>query len=94
MLLSFFYPSNTFILVSADSYPKVDVFLALLFNLITLVSTITVQIPIQTKLDQAFSIDLIEKLIATDMIWRRIPMLLLAITNFSMLYMVVRRSNK
>lgn len=70
------------------------IFLALLFNLITLVSTITVQIPIQTKLDQAFSIDLIEKLISTDMIWRRIPMLLLAITNFSMLYMVVRRSNK
>ncbi|MEO8232014.1 MAG: hypothetical protein ABI638_07005 [Ignavibacteriota bacterium] len=74
--------------------PRWMVFLALLFNLITLVSTITVQIPIQIKLDQAFSLDLIEKLISTDMIWRRIPMLLLAITNFSMLYMVVRRSNK
>lgn len=74
--------------------PKWMVFFALLFNSIALVSTIAVQIPIQTKLDQAFSLDLIEKLIATDMIWRRIPMLLLAITNFSMLYLVVRRSNK
>lgn len=74
--------------------PRWMIFLALLFNLITLVSTITVQIPIQTKLDQAFSLDLIEKLISTDLIWRRIPMLLLAITNFSMLYIVVRRSNK
>ena len=74
--------------------PKWMIFLALLFNAITLVSTVTVQIPIQTKLDQAFSLDLIDKLISTDLIWRRIPMLLLAITNFSMLYMVVRRSNR
>ena len=74
--------------------PKWIIFLALLFNLITLISTVTVQIPIQTKLDQAFSPDLIEKLISTDMIYRRIPMFLLAITNFSMLYMVIRRSNK
>ncbi|MEP7197097.1 MAG: hypothetical protein ABI851_11315 [Saprospiraceae bacterium] len=74
--------------------PKWMIFLALFFNLITLVSTITVQIPIQTKLDQAFSLELIEKLISTDLIWRRILMLLLAITNFSMLYIVVSRSNK
>ena len=74
--------------------PRWTVSLALLFNLIALVSTIAIQIPIQTKLDQAFSHDLIEKLISTDMIWRRIPMFLLAITNFSMLYMVVRHSNK
>ncbi len=74
--------------------PKWIVFVALLFNLITLISTITIQIPIQTKLDQAFSLDLIEKLISTDMIYRRIPMLLLAIVNFSMLYLVVRRSDK
>ena len=70
------------------------IFLALLFNLITLISTITVQFPIQTKLDQAFSHDLIERLISTDMIYRRIPMFLLATTNFSMLYIVVSRSNK
>lgn len=74
--------------------PKWMIFLALLFNLITLGSTVAIQIPIQTKLDQAFSLDLIEKLISTDLIWRRIPMFLLAITNFSMLYMVVKRSNK
>ena len=74
--------------------PKQLVFLALIFNLITLISTITIQIPIQTKLDQAFSLELIEKLISTDIIYRRIPMFLLAITNFAMLYMVVKRSNK
>ena len=74
--------------------PKWIIFLALLFNLITLISTVTVQIPIQAKLDQAFSLELIEKLISTDLIWRRIPMLFLAMTNFSMLYMVVRHSNK
>ncbi len=74
--------------------PRWMVFLALLFNLITLASTIIIQIPIQIKLDQAFSLDLIEKLISTDMLWRRIPMFLLAITNFSMLYIVVRHSNK
>ena len=74
--------------------PMWVIFLALLFNLITLVSTIIIQIPFQTKLDQAFSPDLIEKLISTDMIYRRIPMFLLAITNFSMLYIVVKRSNK
>lgn len=74
--------------------PRWLVFIALLFNMITLISTITIQIPIQTKLDQAYSLELIERLISTDMIFRRIPMFLLAITNFSMLYMVIRRSNK
>jgi len=74
--------------------PKWSVFLALLFNLITLISTILIQIPIQKKLDQVFSLDLLEELISTDMIYRRIPMFLLAILNFSMLYIVVKRSNK
>ncbi len=74
--------------------PKWMVFLALFFNLICLVSTITIQIPIQAKLDLAFSKDLIEKLIMTDMLWRRIPMFLMAVTNFSMLYRVVSRANR
>ncbi|MDZ4796485.1 MAG: hypothetical protein SGI83_19620 [Bacteroidota bacterium] len=74
--------------------PKWMVFIALLFNLITLISTIAIQIPIQTKLDQAFSMELIDKLISTDMVYRKIPMFFLAITNFAMLYMVVKRSNK
>jgi uncharacterized BrkB/YihY/UPF0761 family membrane protein len=74
--------------------PRWVIFLALLFNLITLISTVTIQIPIQTELDKAFSLDLIERLISTDMMYRRIPMFLLAITNFSMLYMVISRSNK
>ncbi len=69
------------------------VWLALVFNLITLVSTIMIQIPIQTELDKRFSLELIEKLISTDMIYRRIPMLLMAITNFVMLYKVVKHSN-
>lgn len=69
------------------------VWLALLFNLITLISTITIQIPIQAELDKRFSIELIERLISTDMAYRRIPMLLLAVVNFIMLYKVVTNSN-
>jgi len=68
------------------------VWLALLFNFITLVSTILIQIPIQVELDKRFSLELIERLISTDLIYRRIPMLLLAITNFIMLYKVVKSS--
>lgn len=73
--------------------PKWLVWLALLFNFITLVSTITIQIPIQVELDKKFSLELIERLISTDFIYRRIPMLLLAIVNFIMLYKVVKLSN-
>jgi hypothetical protein len=68
------------------------VLVALLFNLITLVSTITIQIPIQIELDKKFSSELIERLISTDLVYRRIPMLFLAITNFVMLYKVVKLS--
>jgi hypothetical protein len=69
------------------------VWLALLFNLITLISTIAIQIPIQAELDKRFSLELIERLISTDMAYRRIPMLLLAVVNFIMLYKVVTNSN-
>jgi uncharacterized BrkB/YihY/UPF0761 family membrane protein len=72
--------------------PKWLVWLALLFNSITLVSTITIQIPIQVELDKYFSLELIERLISTDFIYRRIPMFLLAIVNFIMLYKVVKHS--
>ena len=72
--------------------PKGLVWLALLFNLITLVSTLTIQIPIQVELDKGFSLELIERLISTDLIYRRIPMLLLAVINFIMLYRVVNHS--
>ncbi len=68
------------------------VWLALLFNFITLVSTIAIQIPIQIELDKKFSLELIERLISTDFIYRRIPMFLLAIINFIMLYKVVKHS--
>ncbi|MEO7394381.1 MAG: hypothetical protein ABIU11_05515 [Chitinophagaceae bacterium] len=74
--------------------PKWMVWLAFLFNLIALISTVTIQIPIQTQLDKRLSLELIEKLISTDMIYRRIPMFLMAIINFTMLYIVVNRSNK
>jgi uncharacterized BrkB/YihY/UPF0761 family membrane protein len=70
------------------------VWLALLFNLAALISTITIQIPIQTELDKRFSLELIERLISTDLIYRKIPMFLLAITNFIMLYKVVNYSTK
>lgn len=73
--------------------PKLLVWLALLFNFITLVSTITIQIPIQVELDKRFSLELIERLISTDFIYRRIPMLLMAIINFIMLYLVVNHSS-
>jgi hypothetical protein len=68
------------------------IWLAFLFNLITLISTITIQIPIQIELDKKFSLELIERLISTDLIYRRIPMLLLALVNFIMLYKVVKLS--
>ena len=72
--------------------PRWLVLLALFFNLITLVSTVTVQIPIQNELGKTFSLELIERLISTDFLGRRIPMFLLAIINFTMLYKVVRHS--
>jgi len=73
--------------------PKWLVWLALLFNFITLVSTITIQIPIQVELDKKFSLELIERLISTDFIYRRIPMLLMAVVNFIMLFKVVKHSS-
>lgn len=71
--------------------PKWMVGLALFFNLIMLISSITIQIPIQMKLDEVFSMELIERLIATDLTFRVIPMILLAVTNFIMLYKVVKQ---
>ena len=73
--------------------PKWMVGLALFFNLIMLISSITIQIPIQMKLDEVFSMELIERLIATDFTFRVIPMILLAVINFIMLYKVVKQSS-
>ena len=75
------------------SIPKWLVWLALFFNLTMLISSITIQIPIQMKLDEGFSMELIERLIATDLSFRVIPMIFLAVTNFIMLYKVVRQSS-
>lgn len=72
--------------------PKRLVWLAFIFNLITLVSTIIIQIPIQVELDKQFSLELIERLISTDFMYRRIPMFLMAVVNFIMLYKVVKHA--
>ena len=70
------------------------VWLALILNLVVLVSTIAIQIPIQVQLDKKFSMELIDRLISTDLLFRRIPMCLLAIVNFIMLFKVVQQSDK
>ena len=74
--------------------PKWMLGLALLLNLTMLISSITIQIPIQIKLDEKYSIELIERLIQTDLIFRVVPMILLALINFAMLYKVVRNSSE
>lgn len=73
--------------------PKWMVWLALLLNLTMLVSSITIQIPIQIELDKRFSLELIERLVSTDTTYRVIPMIILAIINFTMLFKVVKNSN-
>ena len=72
--------------------PKWVVGVSLFLNLIALISTITIQIPIQIELDKKFSLELIDRLISTDFLYRKIPMFLLAIINFTMLFKVVRHS--
>jgi uncharacterized BrkB/YihY/UPF0761 family membrane protein len=73
--------------------PKWMIWLALLFNLTMLISSVTIQIPIQVELDKRFSMELIERLISTDLTFRIIPMMLLAVINFIMLYKVVKHFN-
>ena len=72
--------------------PKWMIWLAFIFNLIMLISSISIQIPIQIELDKRFSMELIERLISTDLTFRIIPMMLLAVTNFIMLYKVIKHS--
>ncbi|HUR31243.1 MAG TPA: hypothetical protein VMZ69_07405, partial [Saprospiraceae bacterium] len=73
--------------------PKWMVWLAFLLNLTMLISSITIQIPIQLELDNKFSMELIDKLIATDFAFRVIPMVLLGGTNFLMLFKVIKQSD-
>jgi hypothetical protein len=73
--------------------PKWMIATALLFNLTMLISSITIQIPIQMELDKSFSIELIERLIKTDFIFRVIPMIMLAGINFWMLLKVILHSD-
>ena len=69
------------------------VWTALFFYLITLLSTVLIQIPIQVELDKRFSLALIDRLISTDLLYRRIPMAFLAGINLAMLYKVLRQSS-
>lgn len=72
--------------------PRWMVWAALLFYLITLLSTVLIQIPIQVELDKQFSLVLIDRLISTDLLYRRIPMAFLTGINFAMLYKVLGQS--
>ncbi len=72
--------------------PRWMVWAALSFYLITLLSTVLIQIPIQVELDKRFSLALIDRLISTDLLYRRIPMAFLTGVNFAMLYKVLRLS--
>ena len=74
--------------------PKWMIWIAFLLNLTMLISSITIQIPIQMELDKIFSMVLIERLIKTDLTFRVIPMILLAGINFWMLHKVVLYSAK
>ena len=73
--------------------PRWMVWTALFFYIITLLSTVLIQIPIQVELDKRFSLALIDRLIATDLLYRRIPMAFLAGINVAMLYKVLRQSS-
>ena len=69
--------------------PKWMILVAFALNLIMLISSITIQIPIQIELDKMFSASLIGQLIETDLKYRVIPMILQAIINFMMLFKVI-----
>ena len=83
ILLFWFRPS---------AIPKWMVWLALGLNLIMLFSSITIQIPIQMELDTRFSMELIERLISTDLAFRVFPMAILGVINFIMLHKVVKNT--
>lgn len=74
--------------------PRSLVFLALFLNLIALISSIAIQIPIQLELSKGFSLELIDRLIDTDFKFRKIPSMLMAVINFIMLYKIVRHSSE
>jgi hypothetical protein len=69
--------------------PRWMVSLALSLNLIMLISSISIQIPIQIELDKKFSLALINRLIDSDFSLRVVPMVLQAVVNFCMLFLVV-----
>ena len=74
--------------------PKWMIWLAFVLNLTMLISSVTIQIPIQMELDKKFSMELIRRLTSTDLVFRVIPLILLGLTNFTMLYKVVKYSNQ
>ena len=72
--------------------PRRLVWIALFFYAINLISTIAIQIPIQLELGKGYSLELIDKLIWTDLIFRRTTITLITAINFVMLYKVVSNS--
>lgn len=74
------------------SIPKWLVWTALFFYLVNLISTLIIQIPIQAELNKVYSLELIDKLIWTDLIYRRTTITLLTIINVVMLFKVVSNS--
>ncbi len=72
--------------------PKGLVWAALLVYSINFISTITIQIPIQAELSKGYSLELIDKLIWTDLIFRRTTITLLTMINVVMLFKVVSHS--
>ena len=72
--------------------PRWLIWIALFFYAINLISTIAIQIPIQLELGKGYSLELIDKLIWTDLIFRRTTITLITAINFVMLYKVVSNS--
>ena len=72
--------------------PRWLIWMALFFYAINLISTIAIQIPIQLELGKGYSLELIDKLIWTDLIFRRTTITLITAINFVMLYKVVSNS--
>ena len=88
-----FIPQTLLLWFRPRTIPVWMVWLALVLNLVMLISSITIQIPIQIELDKTFSLPLIRKLIQTDFLLRVVPMALQAVVNFMMLYVVVKGKN-
>lgn len=77
------------------SIPKWAIAFALLMQLIAAASSVFVQIPIQAELSSGgLSIELIDRLIATNFWLRRVPMLINSILFFWMMVLLLKGRNR